>query len=82
MAELGPEYSIDHHTSKSLDDLPPVEFDAAVTMGCGDACPMLRCKYRYDWQSPDPKHMPIEEFRAVRDRIRTEVEALLTSLRS
>ncbi|HYE62850.1 MAG TPA: arsenate reductase ArsC [Phycisphaerales bacterium] len=80
MAELGPAFAIDHHASKSLADLPPVDFDAAVTMGCGDACPMLRCKRRVDWQIPDPKHMPLEEFRQVRDRIRTEVQQLLASL--
>src|SRR3954466_336528 len=36
MRELG--YDLTTHHSKSLDDLPPGPFDAAVTMGCGDAC--------------------------------------------
>src|SRR4051794_17786746 len=33
-------YDLTKHTSKSLDDLPPGEWDAAITMGCGDECPM------------------------------------------
>src|SRR5947208_6146447 len=37
MAELG--YELSRHHSKGLAGLPDFEFDAAVTMGCGDACP-------------------------------------------
>src|SRR3970282_2063010 len=48
MRELG--YDLATHQSKSLADLPAVEFDAAVTMGCGDECPTLRAKRRIDWQ--------------------------------
>jgi protein-tyrosine-phosphatase len=78
MRELG--YDLAAHASKSLDELPPVEFDAVVTMGCGDACPFVRAKRRVDWQIPDPRDMPPAEFRAVRDRIEREVRALLASL--
>src|SRR5262245_51540240 len=55
MRELG--YDLTAHQSKSLDDLPDVAFDAAVTMGCGDECPLLRAVEREDWGIPDPKHM-------------------------
>src|SRR5436190_3406556 len=33
------DYDLTVHQSKSLADLPDVDFDAAVTMGCGDECP-------------------------------------------
>ena len=78
MRELG--YDLAAHASKSLDDLPPVEFDAVVTMGCGDACPFVPAKRRLDWQIPDPRDLPPAEFRAVRDRIEREVRALLEEL--
>ena len=78
MREVG--YDLAAHASKSLDELPPVEFDAVVTMGCGDACPFVRAKRRVDWQIPDPRDLPPAEFRAVRDRIEREVRALLASL--
>jgi protein-tyrosine-phosphatase len=66
--------------SKGLGDLPDVPFDAAVTMGCGDACPLVRAKVREDWRIPDPREMGPEGMRAVRDRIESEVVALLGRL--
>jgi protein-tyrosine-phosphatase len=74
MDELG--YDLTAHHSKSLDDLPDVEFDFAVTMGCGDACPMLKAKHREDWQIPDPKELPPDKFREVRDLIGRKVQEL------
>jgi protein-tyrosine-phosphatase len=78
MAELG--YDLSRHDSKSLDDVPDVEYDAVVTMGCGDACPSVKARRRVDWQIPDPKHMEPGEFRKVRDFIRSKVEGLLAEL--
>lgn len=78
MQELG--YDLAAHQSKSLVDLPPVEFDAAVTMGCGDECPMLRARRRINWQIPDPKELPPEEFAKVRDLIGAKVRELLAGL--
>ncbi len=78
MAELG--YDLTAHASKGLDDYNGQEFDAAVTMGCGDACPLVRAKRRIDWQIPDPREMPPEEFRKVRDLIGEKVRELLAEL--
>jgi protein-tyrosine-phosphatase len=78
MNELG--YDLTTHRSKSLADLAGQEFDVAVTMGCGDECPFIRAKDRQDWQIPDPKALPPNEFRAVRDLIEAKVKALLQSI--
>ena len=78
MQELG--YDLSVHESKSLDDLPDVIFDFVATMGCGDACPMVRTRQRADWSIPDPKHLPPDEFRDVRDLIRDKVRAALEEL--
>jgi protein-tyrosine-phosphatase len=78
MRELG--YDLTTHRSKGLCDLPDVDFDVAVTMGCGDSCPTLRANRREDWQIPDPKHLPPDEFRAVRELIRQKVHELIASL--
>ncbi len=78
MKELG--YDLSVHQSKSLNDLPDVTFDAAVTMGCGDECPNLRAARRMDWQIPDPKSVPPGEFRKVRDAIREKVHELILEL--
>src|SRR3954470_8484889 len=64
MKELG--YNLELHQSKSLDDLPDVLFDYAITMGCGDACPLVRTTHRLDWNIPDPRDMDETEFRKVR----------------
>ena len=78
MKEVGCDLSA--HQSKALKDLPDVPFDVAVTMGCGDACPLVRAKLREEWNIPDPKDVPAEEFRKVRDLIESKVKDLLASL--
>jgi arsenate reductase (thioredoxin) len=78
MRELG--YDLTTHHSKSLDDLPAGPFDAAVTMGCGDACPTVPARVREDWPIPDPRDMPPDQFRDVRDLIGRKVKELLERL--
>jgi protein-tyrosine-phosphatase len=78
MREVG--YDLTGHTSKGLEGFNGQEFDAAVTMGCGDECPLVLAKQRVDWQIPDPKGMPPERFREVRDLIEAKVRALLQTL--
>jgi arsenate reductase (thioredoxin) len=74
MKELG--YDLTAHFSKPLEELPHADFDVAVTMGCGDACPNLNATRREDWQIPDPKEMSPEQFREVRDLIARKVKEL------
>jgi protein-tyrosine-phosphatase len=78
MKEVG--YDLTTHTSKGLDGFHRQPFDAAVTMGCGDECPLVQAKQRIDWNIPDPKNLPEDEFRAVRDLIEGKVVELLRSL--
>lgn len=77
MAELG--YDLGSHASKSLDEIAG-EFDAVVTMGCGDDCPWLPARRREDWGLPDPKDLDDDGYRAVRDEISARVRALLSEL--
>lgn len=78
MKEIG--YDLARHTSKSLDGFNGKEIDVAITMGCGDECPLVRAKRRLDWQIPDPKEMPPEQFREVRDLIEAKVKELLATV--
>jgi arsenate reductase (thioredoxin) len=73
-------YDLTTHHSKGLDEFNGQAFDAAVTMGCGDECPLVLAKQRVDWQIPDPKEMPPEKFNEVRDLIERKVKELLASL--
>ena len=78
MQELG--YDLNRHSSKSLSEIPDVEYDFVATMGCGDECPFVRTKEREDWDLPDPKDMEPDEFRAVRDLIEAKVKNLIDRL--
>ncbi len=50
-----------------------------ITMGCGDQCPYVPGLRRDDWPLRDPKGLPMEEVRAIRDEIRARVQAWIDS---
>ena len=78
MKEVG--YDLRNHVSKSLEEIPEIEFEYAITMGCGDECPYVRAKHRADWDIPDPREMNEEDFRKVRDLIEEKVKGVLQKL--
>jgi arsenate reductase len=51
-----------------------------ITMGCGDACPVVPGKRYVDWDVPDPAGKSIAEVRAIRDEIDERVRGLLAEL--
>ncbi len=75
MKEVG--YDLSKHDSFGLDEIPQIKWDYAITMGCGDECPMIAADNREDWGLPDPKHMEPLEFAKVRDIIEQEVLNLI-----
>lgn len=78
MRELG--YDLSRHSSKSLDEIPDIEYDFVATMGCGDECPLIRAKRHEDWDIPDPKGMGLSELRTIRDLIESKIKTLLSQL--
>jgi arsenate reductase (thioredoxin) len=50
--------------------------DLVVTMGCGDACPVLPGKEYLDWNLPDPAGLCLEEVRELRAVIEQRVASL------
>ena len=50
-----------------------------VTMGCGDECPVVPGARREDWPLEDPKGLPVDRVRAIRDEIRRRVERLVAA---
>ena len=79
MAEKG--YDLSAHMSKSLEPFNGTFVTVAVTMGCGDYCPLVQAERREDWNIPDPKDLSDDGFRQVRDLIEQKVNALLASLK-
>jgi len=80
MKETG--YDLSLHTSKSLQDIPQVQYDYVVTMGCGDACPHVPAIKRLDWDIPDPKQMEMSQFNEIRDIIKWKVIQLIEEIKT
>jgi arsenate reductase (thioredoxin) len=78
MREVG--YDLATHTSKGLDALIGKGVEVAVTMGCGDECPLILAKRRVAWNIPDPRDMTPDQFREVRNLIEARVKELLATL--
>ncbi len=74
------DYDLSAHGSNSLEPFNGTNITVAVTMGCGDYCPLVQADRREDWNIPDPKELPDEEFRKIRDMIEDKVKELLVSL--
>ncbi|QQR59549.1 MAG: arsenate reductase ArsC [Candidatus Melainabacteria bacterium] len=55
--------------------------DMLVTMGCGEACPIVPGLIREDWPLPDPKGKELNEVREIRDKIRMRVEQKIASFK-
>jgi arsenate reductase len=78
MRELGVE--VGDRVPHKLDRTDAEWADVVVTMGCGDACPVIPRKRYLDWSLTDPKRLPIEQVRVIRDDIRERIEKLVADL--
>jgi arsenate reductase len=54
--------------------------DVVVTMGCGDACPYIPGKRYIDWELTDPKGLPLDEVRRIRQQIAERTRDLAAEL--
>ena len=79
MKELN--YDLSTHQSKPLSEIPNIEYDAVITMGCGDNCPSVKARLREDWQIPDPKNRDADAFREIRNLIEEKVLTLIERLK-
>ena len=75
MREVGIE--VENVTPQRLTDELTAEASILVTMGCGEACPVVLGVRRMDWPLEDPKGKPLERVREIRDEIQRRVSALL-----
>lgn len=65
---------------KGLNELPPIEIDYLITMGCEETCPAVPTKKVIEWEIPDPKGKSIDFFREARDTIEDRVKALFEEI--
>jgi arsenate reductase (thioredoxin) len=78
MAEVGIDISNDF--PKPWTDEVVRAADVIVTMGCGDSCPIFPGKRYLDWEVDDPKDLPFEQVRPIRDDIGDRVRAIIREL--
>lgn len=48
-----------------------------ITLGCGEACPVVPGVKRDDWPVEDPKSLPLERVRTIRDELCARVTRLV-----
>ena len=75
MREVGIDLS--HAKPQRLTEEMAKDAQLLITMGCGDKCPYVPGLRRDDWSLRDPKGLPMEEVRAIRDEIRLRVQELV-----
>ena len=78
MSELGVDLS--DRIPRALDRELAEQADVVVTMGCGDECPYIPGSRYVDWDLEDPKGLPIDEVRQIRDDIDSRVRELAAEL--
>ncbi len=78
MAEIG--IDVSGRVPRGLDGDDVAASDVVVTMGCGDACPVLPSTRYQDWGLADPASKGPDDIRPIRDEIDRRVRALLAEL--
>ncbi|AWZ04471.1 MULTISPECIES: arsenate reductase ArsC [unclassified Streptomyces] len=77
LTEVGADVSAAY--PKPLTDEVVQAADIVITMGCGDACPIVPGRRHLDRPVPDPEGAPIAVVREIRE-IRDEIDAHITEL--
>jgi arsenate reductase len=84
LAEIG--LDISAHHSKSVDEIPPGDVDAVVTLCAEEVCPVFLGKaLRVHWGLPDPAgagktdEEQLQAFRDVRDELRRRLAKVFAS---
>jgi arsenate reductase len=76
LEELG--IDVSSRVPKALDRGDVEWADVVVTMGCGDACPVISGKQYIEWNLPDPAGLCLEDARELRDTIARRLDELPT----
>ena len=77
MQEMG--IDLGHAKPQKLTEELARDAQLLITMGCGDKCPYVPGLRRDDWALRDPKGLPTEEVRTIRDEVKDRVKALIAS---
>jgi protein-tyrosine-phosphatase len=73
-------YDLTKHRCKSFQELPDLQYDFLVSIGCGELCTHIPASKREDWSLPSHEELPAESFNKLRDEIELRVFGLLNRL--
>jgi arsenate reductase (thioredoxin) len=76
MQEAG--ISLSHAEPQKLTEDLAKDAQLLITMGCGDKCPYVPGLRRDDWPLRDPKGLPMEDVRSIRDELKNRVKSLIS----
>lgn len=79
MAEVG--INLKAYKPQSFQEIGINTADIVVTMGCGEACPVIPSQRHIEWDIPDPIGKSLEEVRVIRDEIKRKVKELVADIR-
>ena len=68
------------HVPRKLDAVALDWADIAVSTCSEEVCPVTPGVRRISWELPDPKNLPLEEVRPIRDEIKRRVDELVQEL--
>ena len=68
------------HVPRKLDADALAWADVAVSTCSEEVCPVTPGVRRISWELPDPKNLPLEQVRPIRDEIQRRVEELVAEL--
>jgi arsenate reductase len=77
MQEVG--IDLEGASPRKLTDELAATAEILITMGCGEACPVVPGLRRLDWPLEDPKGKSVERVREIRDQVRGHVVELLAT---
>ncbi|MBE9374813.1 arsenate reductase ArsC [Saccharopolyspora sp. HNM0983] len=78
MAEVG--LDLTRQAPKKLLNADVDAADVVITMGCGDACPVVPGKRYVDWDLDDPAGKGTAEVRGIRDEIDRRIRHLVAEI--
>ena len=67
---------------KGFGELPPIEWDYVVGMGCGDACPYVPSWKFIEWDIPDPQDGSMELYETLYKDLEQRILELVGKIRT
>ena len=65
---------------KGFSELPAIQWDYVVGMGCGDSCPYVPARKFMEWDIPDPEDGPMKLYEALFSDLTSRIRELIRGI--